>query len=485
MNIVLVQPRGFSWTPHQSVEKVACIMPPVGLASIAAVLRAAGHRVAIIDGALDSGLTNSRIADRILAHHPAMVGFTATTSGFPDAYDLCRQVKERSGAVTTVFGGVHASWGRGGVLGSHPAIDVVIAGEGETVMRLLAEGERTSDRCFFRNGGAIASGTRETPLIKLDDLPFPAYDLLDGFPKRYLSPLFSYPRAPCASVISSRGCVYRCSYCDRSVFGAGFRWNSPEYTFGQMERLYRDYGVRHVNFYDDLFTLNRLRVETLCRRLEDARLPLTFNCIVRVGHIDRELIALLKRGRCFLVSVGIESGDQSFLDTHKAGLDLVAIRRDVELLHKNGLWVKGLFMMGFPGETESSIIQTREFACSLPLKDANMTAFTPFPGAPITATIGEYGAFENDWAKLDCVNFAFVPHGIASREALEHHRALFYRQFYSRPFMRRKVYPKILFQSPHSVWRLIRHAPTFLGYRKKLDSEAEGKRNRSCSHRRG
>ncbi|MBN1306667.1 MAG: B12-binding domain-containing radical SAM protein [Chitinispirillaceae bacterium] len=472
MNIVLVQPRGFSWTPQQRVEKVACVMPPVGLASIAAVLRRAGHRVSIIDGALNSSLTNDLLADRILAHRPAMVGFTATTSAFPDAYRLCRLVKERSDDVTTVFGGVHASWGKGELLVDYPAIDVVVAGEGETVTRLLAEGDRTSDRCFFRNGGAPAGGTRETPLVNIDDLPFPAYDLLDGFPKRYLSPLFSYPRAPCATVISSRGCIYRCSYCDRSVFGAGFRWNSPEYTFGQMERLYRDYGVRHVNFYDDLFTLNRPRVETLCRRLENARLPLTFNCIVRIGHIDRELIALLKRGGCFMVSVGIESGDQSFLDAHKAGLDLESVRRDVELLHENGLWVKGLFMMGFPDETESTIVRTRKFACSLPLKDANMTAFTPFPGAPITATIGDYGAFDNDWAKLDCVNFVFVPSGIASRRVLEHHRALFYRQFYTRPFMRRHVYPKLLFRSPHSTARLVRHARTFFSFRRELDRQA-------------
>ena len=285
-------------------------------------------------------------------------------------------------------------------------------------------------------------------------------------------PLFSYPRQPGASVISSRGCVYQCSYCDRSVFGAGFRWNSPEYTFEQIRWLRRDYGVRHVNFYDDLFTLNRGRVEKLCGLLSGARLGVTFNCIVRIGHIDRELIVLLKRGGCFMVSVGIESGDQSLLDTHKDGLDLETVRRDVNLLHRNGLWVKGLFMMGFPGETESSIVRTREFACALPLKDANMTAFTPFPGAPVTATIGDYGSFDNDWAKLDCVNFVFVPSGIASREVLERHRALFYRRFYSRKFMRHSVYPGMLFQSPHSMGRLLRHAGTFLSFRNRLNREA-------------
>jgi radical SAM superfamily enzyme YgiQ (UPF0313 family) len=417
-------------------------------------------------------LTNRALADRIVAYHPDLVGFSATTSGFDDAYDCCRIVKELSPPAKTVFGGVHASWGKGQLLEAHPAIDYLVAGEGEEVLRLLAEGDTDCDRLYFRGNGTVTSGTREVAPVNLDDLPYPAYDLLEGFPRRYLLPLFSYPRHPGATVISSRGCVYQCSYCDRSVFGKSFRWNSPEYTFGQVEWLYREFGVRHVNFYDDLFTLNRGRVATLCELLAAARLPVSFNCIVRIGHIDTELITLLKRGGCFMVSVGIESGDQSFLDSHKDGLNLETVRRDIELLHRNGLWVKGLFMMGFPGETERTINATREFALSLPLKDANMTAFTPFPGAPVTATIGEYGLFDNDWSKCDCEQFVFVPKDISSRQLLEREQAVFYRRFYSRPFMRYHVYPKLFLQSPHSVWRLVRHAGAFLGFRRLLGKRA-------------
>lgn len=477
MNIVLVQPRGYIWNAHPRVATVACIMPPVGIASIAAVLRLAGHRVTLIDGALDFHLTNRQLAERIIVQQPDLVGFSAITSAFDDAYDCCTIVKQLHPRVITVFGGVHASWGKGLLLEKYPAIDYIVDGEGEEVLRLLAEGITDSDRLYFRSNGSVTQGTRDVPQAVLDELPFPAYDLLEGFPRRYLLPLFSYPRHPGATVISSRGCVYRCSYCDRSVFGKGFRWNSPEYTFRQVEWLYRDFGIRHVNFYDDLFTLNRQRVATLCEMLAAARLPVSFNCIVRIGHIDTELIALLKRGGCFMVSVGIESGDQSFLDEHKEGLRLEEIRRDIALLYKSGLWVKGLFIMGFPGETEQSIAATREFALSLPLKDANMTAFTPFPGAPITATIENFGTFDNDWAKLDCEQFVFIPKGIRSQKILQKELAEFYRQFYSRPFMRYQVYPKLFLQSPHSVWRLLRNAPAFLGFRRKLGTQAAYKGN--------
>jgi radical SAM superfamily enzyme YgiQ (UPF0313 family) len=469
MHIVLVHPRGYFWTAVRQISAVACVMPPAGLASIAAMLRRKGHTVAMVDTALTPDVNNDDITGRILAMKPDMVGFTATTSGFPDAVDLCLRIKEEHSEVITVFGGVHASWGTTRLLEDFQAIDYIVSGEGERALCHLAEGDSDYERIYFRKGPGIVQGTKVLEPIALDELPFPAYDLLEGFPGRYLSPLFSYPKPPVATVISSRGCVYKCSYCDRSVFGESFRWNSPEYTFEQIRWLNRDFGVKHFNFYDDLFTFNRSRVAKLCEKLASSGMKVTFNCIVRIGHIDKELIKLLRIGGCWMVSVGIESGDQDILDTHKGRMDLEAVRKEVELMHRSGLWVKGLFMIGFPGETENSIRKTREFALSLPLKDANLTAFTPFPGAPITADIEEYGHFEDDWSKLDCVNFSFVPFGIRSKAYLEQQTALFYRQFYTRPFMRKHVYPKMIFTSPHSVWRCIKNAGTFISFRNRMN----------------
>jgi len=471
MRVVLFHPRGYRITPGvKNVGSLACVMPPVGLASIASVLRKAGHEVYIFDAALQYTVTNREWAERICRLNPDMIGFSATTVAFYEAYDVCLLVKEISPGIRTVFGGVHVSWGKEKILEKFPAIDYVITGEGEQAIKMLAEGSSDYDSIYFRNGSEICRGTHTLQPCVLDELPFPAYDLLKGFPRKYLMPLFGYPRHPGANIISSRGCVYSCSYCDRSVFGKSFRWNSPEYTFQQILWLNRDFGVKHINFYDDLFTLNRKRVEDLCLRLASSRLPITFNCIVRIGHIDPELIKLLKKGGCWMVSVGIESGDQNILDTHKDGLTIEKIRRDVQLLHDSGLWVKGLFMIGFPGEKEDSIVKTRELALSLPLKEANLTAFTPFPGAPISRKIDDLGTFENDWSKMDCVQFVFVPGEIPQKSILEHHYGEFFRSFYSRSFMKKNVYPRMLFQSPHSFWRLIKHAPEFLSYRRKLIS---------------
>jgi radical SAM superfamily enzyme YgiQ (UPF0313 family) len=472
MRIVLFYPRG---KPFQAGTKdvgtLACVLPPLGLASIAAVLRRSGNEVFILDGALFTGISNDRWAQKISALTPDWVGFSAITSAFSDALDVCNRLREIMPSVKIVLGGVHASWGKDRLLREHEAIDYLVAGEGEDAFDQLVKGDdpQMIPGVFFRSGAAVVSGPvrDKNSLLELDSLPFPAYDLLQGFPHRYEMPLFGYAKHPGAHIISSRGCLYQCGYCDRSVFGKSFRWNSPEYTLEQIRWLRRDFGIRHINFYDDLFTLNRGRVAALCCGLKKARLGIAFNCIVRVGHIDDELIALLKSGGCWMVNVGIESGDQAMLDTFKDGLTLAAIRRDVDKLYRAGLQVKGLFMMGFPGETEESIKKTIDFACSLPLKDANVTAFTPFPGAPVAEKIEELGMFENDWSKMDCINFVFVPKEIGSKEVLEKQYRLFFKSFYERPFAK-KTYLKLLFQSPHSYWRLFKNLPSFLRYIKEL-----------------
>lgn len=477
MRVVLFYPRGYDNSDGKvNISTLAASLPPLGLASIAAVLRKNDHEVILFDAAMEFTVTNDQWTKKILALKPDVVGFSAITYSFHDAYGICEKIKKSNDSIKTIFGGVHVSWGKTLILKHFPAIDVVIAGEGEYAFLNYIEGSKpdTIPGLFYRNENEFKHGPiqNKSNLCIMDDLPFPAYDLINGFPKKYAMALFSYPKHPNASIISSRGCAYQCSYCDRSVFQNSFRWNSPEYTFELIKWLHKDFGVRHVMFYDDLFTLNRKRVSNLCNLLRNSNLKITYNCIVRIGHIDHDLIKELKSSGCWMVHVGIESGDQDILDMHKEGLSLSDIRRDVEQLHNSGLWVKGLFMMGFPGEKENSIKKTITFASSLPLKDANLTAFTPYAGSPISSTISQLGDFDDcfdNWRNMDCVNFVFIPKEAESKEKLEMYYKEFLTHFYNRPFMR-KVYRKMMLQSPHSFWRLIKNAGSFLGYAKNMKS---------------
>lgn len=465
MNITLVHPAGSNWMPgSKDISATANRMAPLGLLSIAAYLEQRGHRVLVLDClGPQAPQTLTATVCRVLAGNPDLVGVSATTSAFLDGYDLVTALKAERPELAVIFGGVHASSQGAALLKRFSLIDFLCLGEGEQTLAELADGVAPSAICglVWRDGADIRTNAPRQPLEDLDSLPFPAYEKLHGFPGRYHLPLFSYIRAPGATMITSRGCPYQCSYCDRSVFQRSYRTNSPQYIYEHIEYLRRRFGVRHINIYDDLFTLHRPRIEALCAMLIQHPLGVQFNCAVRVGHADGELLALLRRAGCLMVSLGIESGDPALLGLHKPGVYLETVRETVARIQAAGLRVKGLFMMGLPGETVASIQKTSDLALSLGLDDMNMTKFTPFHGAPIWRDIATLGEFREDWRLMNCLNFVFLPRDIDSWETMDLLYNTHVKRFYSDPGWRRRFRSR-LWQHRHSLYRLLRHLPDFL-----------------------
>ena len=406
MRIVLVQPAGSNWVPgKRDITPIANRMAPLGLLSISAYLKRSGHKVFIYDclGPESPQSIREKIY-AVLAPDPDIVGFSTTTSSFLDGNDMATLIKEASPRVKIVFGGVHVSALGGALLEDFPCIDYLSPGEGELTLSEIASGQcpASIDGLIWRDGERIVTNVPRSPIPNLDDLPFPDYESLNGFPRSYNLPLFSYIGFPGSTMSTSRGCPYECSYCDRSVFKRSYRYNSPEYVYEHMLYLRHRFGVRHINIYDDLFTLNRPRIFALCHLLTTKPIGIQFNCAVRVGHADNDLLMLLKNAGCLMVSVGIESADPAMLARHKSGVTVEEVRDTIDRIKACGLRVKGLFMMGLPGETEESIQATSDFVISLGLDDMNMSKFTPFPGAPIWSTLSEEGAFQKNWKLMNC-----------------------------------------------------------------------------------
>lgn len=462
--IVLVHPRGFNWFPgKRDITDIANRMVPQGLLSIAAYLIEQGHDVFVYDCLGPQATFDLSLQVKvILDYHPQIVGFSATTSSFPDAADLAKKIKEQSHATITVCGGVHVSALEGKLLGDYPAFDYLIAGEGELTMAQLCAGEDPVGikGLIWRRKEEVITNEPQQKINDLDSLPFPAYEKLQGFPQKYHLPLFSYIQTPGATMITSRGCMFQCSYCDRSVFKKGFRYNSADYIYEHMKHLRTRFGVRHINIYDDLFTANRPRIVELCNKLTGHPLGINFNCAVRVGYTDDDLLKMLKKAGCLMVSLGIESADPQMLARHKAGVSLENVRDTVQRIQAAGLRAKGLFMMGLPGETEESIKRTSDFIISLGLDDMNMAKFTPFPGAPLWSAIRQEGTFNEDWRLMNCLNFVFVPKEIESQERLDHLYNEHVKRFYSDAAWRRK-FRKRLWQHRKSLIYLLRHLPSF------------------------
>ncbi len=472
MRIMLVHPSGSNWIPgKKDITATANRMAPLGLLSIAAYLKHKGHQVFIYD-CLGPNVPQSirEKVKAVLAPNPDIVGFSTTTSSFLDGNDMAVLIKEARPRVKIVFGGVHVSALGRPLLQNFPCIDYLSPGEGEETLSELASGLDSSsiDGLIWRDGDTIVANAPRSLLSNLDELPFPDYDSLKGFPGSYHLPLFSFIRVPGATMLTSRGCPYECSYCDRSVFKNSYRYNSPAYVYEHMLHLRRHFGIRHINIYDDLFTLNKPRIVELCRLLTAKPLGIQFNCAIRVGHADNDLLKLLKDAGCLMVSVGIESADPTLLKRHKSGITLEEVRDTVDRVKACGLRVKGLFMMGLPGETEASIIATSKFVISLGLDDMNMSKFTPFPGAPIWSTLSEEGTFQENWKLMNCLNFVFVPKSIGTKEKLDYLYNDHVKRFYSDKTWRRR-FARRIWHHRWSILHLIRHLPSFMAAKRHFE----------------
>jgi len=471
-SILLVHPLGYrSDAAKKDISRITNIMPPLGLASISAYLSRLNIKSTIVDcyARPDSDLL---IREYIKTEKPGHLGISTTTSSFYDGVRIATYAKRILPDIKVIFGGPHVSALKENVLKEFPIIDYVVVGEGEETLAELIQNRNepkdTIKGILYRNesGDILFNGYRNRG-IDLDSLPFPAYEKLAGYPEAYKLPIFNYPTTPNSSCISSRGCPYSCSYCDRSVFRRSFRFNSAEYLYEHMRYLNKRFGIRHINYYDDQFTFRRKRVEDFTRMMIDRPLGMTFNCAVRAEHIDFDLLKQMKAAGCWMVSLGIETGDEALLSRHRSNSDLQMLAEKIHLIKAAGIRTKGLLMMGLPGETEATIKKSMDYVFSLPIDDFNLSKFTPFPGSPIYQNIRQQGAFDEDWEKMDCMHFLFVPRGM-SKARME----TLFTEFYKKHFQRPKTmfnYLTMLWRSPDSWKRFLGNAGDFIKFARSDD----------------
>ena len=153
---------------------------------------------------------------------------------------------------------------------------------------------------------------------------------------------------------------------------------------------------------------------------------------------------------------------------HKPGVNVAMVRETVKKIQDHGLRAKGLFMMGLPGDTAQSIRKTTEFALSLGLDEMNMSKFTPFYGAPIWQQVLKTGQFDQDWRKMNCLNFVYRPEGISSMAQLDRLYMEHVQQFYSHVQYRRRFIRR-LWAHRWSILHLLTHLPTFLSAKRSFE----------------
>jgi anaerobic magnesium-protoporphyrin IX monomethyl ester cyclase len=356
---------------------VSGVYPPLGLAYVAAALRQAGHDVTILDGEA-LRLTAAELLARI-PRSAAIAGFTSSTLAWPTVRHVARLAKEQTPGRVLVLGGPHVTAFPEESLRAAP-FDVGVLGDGEVSMVAIADRVSRGESLAGLASCAVrtADGIRTSPAIAwiqdLDSLPMPALDLL---------PMDRYRSIgvcdPFVTMISSRGCPFRCAFCSQIYSGDRLRTRSPEGIVEEMARAVKDYKVREIVLFDETFGVKRKDALRLCELIRERGLKFRWNARTRVDAMDEELLRALRSAGCYILHLGIESGTQRILDQMCKGITLDQVRSATRLARKLGFVIHAYFMIGYPGETREEVEATIRFSRELPLDWASFTVALPHP----------------------------------------------------------------------------------------------------------
>jgi len=442
---------------YEFVKNITNRSPSLGLLHLASEVRLHGWDPSIIESDV-CNMDVDDVARELIEAAPAYVGITLFTVGVWGAATIARKLKFALPETIVIVGGPHISSMGPETLERFAEFDVAVVGEGERplidLLNALENDTPFADvpALLYRDGDEIVK-TASLPIDRvLDDLPMPAWDLLPGFPEAYPPAVFDFPRGPVATIAASRGCPFHCRFCDTSTFGAKIRRYSAEKVFEMMQHLYDEYGVRHVMFVDDLFLASREKTEELCRLILERGLKMTWTCTARVDTVKPEVLETMKKAGCWEISFGLETGSDELLVKMDKLAEVEKSEQAVKWAADAGIRTKGLFMLGYPGETRETIAMTRDFVRRIPMTIMNLTKFTPYPGSPIYRDLYGTNIREDAWEKMNGMNFVWAPEGFTVEELDREYQGVL-TAFYRRP----KVglhYLELMIQHPGHVARL-------------------------------
>jgi len=371
--------------------------------------------------------------------NPDAIGITGLSSYYIEMRRLAKMLHTLQ--IPIILGGVHVT--------ALPELSLrecranfVVVGEGElTILELMDKWQDNEARSGIKGIAYLEENQFKFnqlrgPILNLDELPFPAWDLIN--PLRYPPAPHGIviKRYPVAPILTTRGCPYFCSYCASTQFwGHKFRKRTANNIADEIEFLVQKYKIKEINIWDDNFTLQKKHVIEFCHEILQRKLDLTFTCPngVRIDSLNRELLTLMRRTGFYLLTFAIESGSQSILNKANKKLNLRVIPKVLKIAKSLGYIIPSFFIFGLPGETYTTARRTIQFAKNLPLDTASFFIASPLPGSRLF----------DDWVQehsLTRVNYDwFYFHGIEEQLILSDHQKKLnlpkdaYREFFFRP----------------------------------------------------
>ncbi len=448
MKVVLIQPKAYKHAPDWVNE-------PLNLGYLASYLRINGYKdVSIIIGAWE---TDDKIV--LEASQADIVGITATSPMMTHGRELARLIKKSNPSVPIVFGGAHPTSLPESTL-SDVHIDIVARGEGEaTFLDIVKSVEHKTPResilgISFRKNGEICHNPFRPLIEDIDQIPFPARDLMKQKKFSELHCMGTGKRT--ANLFSSRGCPFQCTYCaSHTIWTRKFRMRSPKNIIDEIEELVTDYKIKRINFHDDTFTVNRKRVFRFCDELKKRKLGVIWGCNVHVNTVDEELLTKMKEAGCIEVWVGVESGSQIILDELKKDSNINKIKETFRISKKLGLKRHAYLMVGSLSESRDTIRETKDLIKEIDPDYAAVTIFTPYPGCEAYdyAKAHDFVKDDIDWSVVDLHFSVTMPTKNLSQNELADEHSIFSAELEGR---RRK---SVRFRRLRRIWLALKTTP--------------------------
>lgn len=353
------------------------IYPPLGLCQLAAMFP--GEQVEILDAEAED-LDTESAKGRIARINPRVALLTASSFTLPLIEEWARWFKDQK--IQVVVGGPHPTLLPRDFFQKCPSVDLAIRGEGELILPAIVKSLQDKapfpdQACCWRTGtGEIRIG-KVHRIQDFSNHPFPDFSNLDM--TKYWCP--DAKRRPMATMMTTRGCNNSCGFCSApALHGKKTRGWSPQQILEELQRLH-SCGIREVSFLDDGFTSNRERAIEICTGIRRLDLDLSWFCNARADSFDKELVSAMANAGCHQVYLGLESGSEQILSNARKNLNLDQMRRGVGLVREQGIGISAGFVIGLPGETDDTVLQSISLANELKPDRIQFSRYVPLPGS--------------------------------------------------------------------------------------------------------
>ena len=402
-----VLPKALDRSPSDSTRVKIMAFPPLGIQTLAPVLRRHGHNVRMFD-TCHPEMKADHLARVVEQERPDVIGISfLSTTTYPAAKSMAGRLKSVAPDIPIIVGGPFATMNAEHILKDCPQIDCVGVGEGEDLLpdylcNLHDPGSVAG--LLWRNGAEIVHN-HERPLLRdLDRFPYPdrtslPIDYIESLPLD-VPAVLSLDKF--CTMQTSRGCPYSCIYCDIPSFSEGkWRCRSPEHVLGEMQEL-NDLGYRSVYLTDDHFLIKRERISAICRGIIERKLEFRWGCEGRADSAAVDQFGLMSEAHCNFLAFGVEAGTQKVLDRLKKKQTLEQVEQAVRQAKRHGIGrVHGFFVVGSPGETAADIRASFRFAARLELDTFGFNRLCAYRGTPLWQEYVDRGIIddERDWQK--------------------------------------------------------------------------------------